>query len=388
MRDTGIAFEALAQDRDAALRLYDVEHVDHDPTFDALAALAARIAGVELGLVTFFGDDDIRFIGRFGTDEHDAPLEDGICPHAVGRGEEVVVIPDMLLKAETAGLPAVAHGYRFYAAAPMRSAEGDAIGTVCVVGREPRSLDDDQRFALRTIADQAINNLEMRRAHAAEARAIAELERKNAGLVRALEAERVLKMEIDHRVKNSLQLVGSLLQMQIGRTDNEEARRALAAAQSRVRAISSIHGALNRANAMDRVRLSAHAAHLIDELREQAPEGVSIALDIDEVELPTDRASSFAILLNEFVTNSLKHAFPGGRAGTIDLSVRERDGRIHARFADDGVGLPEGRTAGLGTRLMQALASQLGAEVSTSDVVRGTALDIAFDAWPEASRAA
>ena len=384
MRDMGIAFEAMARDRDAEVEHYAVSGIGHDPTFDALAALAARICDAPMGLVTFFGNDDIHFIGRFGTDESAAPMEWGLCPHAVGRHEDVVVVSDVSVDPEFEGLKAVEDGIRFYAAAPLIAASGKALGTICVVDREAGDLDENQRFALRTLADQAMANLDLRRIAASEAEAIAALEEKNAVLTRALESERVLKMEIDHRVKNSLQLVGSLLQMQVGRTANDEAKRALQAAHSRVRAISSIHGALNRANAMDRVRLAAHAAHLLEELREQAPDGVEITLQADEVELPTDRASAFAILMNEFVTNSLKHAFPGGRKGEVSIAVNERDGRILARFADDGAGIPIAeRVEGLGTRLIQALASQLGATLSQESSAAGTSMTLEFEAWPE-----
>ena len=389
MRDMGIAFEAMARDRDAAADDYGVDRLDHDPTFDALAALAARICGKPMALVTFFGDDDIHFIGHFGTEETGAPLEWGLCPHAVGRDEDVVVVPDASVDPEFQSVKAVIDGIRFYAAAPLVSPSGNALGTICVFDHRPGEIDENQRFALKTLADQAMSNLELRRVAASEAEAIAALEEKNATLTRALEAERVLKMEIDHRVKNSLQLVGSLLQMQVGRTANEEAKRALSVAHSRVRAISSIHGALNRANAMDRVRLSAHAAHLLEELREQAPDGVEIVLDADEVDLPTDRASAFAILMNEFVTNSLKHAFPDGRAGRVTLTVRERDGQVHAAFADDGVGYTgAARPEGLGTRLIQALASQLGAAVNLSTGGEGTRIELEFEAWPAAAKSA
>ena len=386
MRDMGIAFEAMARDRDAVMEDYGVRGLGDDPTFDALSALAARICNASTALVTFFGTDEIHFIGRFGTSERDAPMQWGLCPHAVGRPVDVVVVPDVTADPEYAGTKAAQDGIHFYAAAPLLSRSGEALGTLCVVDRAVRELDENQRFALRTLADQAMANLELRRTAASETEAIAALEEKNKGLVRALEAERVLKMEIDHRVKNSLQLVGSLLQMQVGRTGNAEAKAALLAAHSRVRAISSIHGALNRANAMDRVRFSAHAAHLLEELRGQASAGVEIQLDADELELPTDRASAFAILMNEFVTNSLKHAFPDGRGGRVTLSVRERDGRVQARFADDGIGRPQDGRAkdGLGTRLIQALAAQLGAtmEPTTEFPTGGTALAFSFDAFP------
>ena len=383
MRDTGIAYQAMARDRDAVLGEYAVRGIGQDAVFDALAALAARICDASIGLVTFFGPDDIRFIGRFGTDDTVVPMEWGLCPHAVGHHTDVVVVRDVTEDPEFAETDAVRHGIRFYAAAPLISREGHALGTVCVADHAAGDIDDNQRFALKTIAEQAMANLELRRVAASEAQAIADLEEKNRGLIRALEAERVLKMEIDHRVKNSLQLVGSLLQMQVGRTANEEAKSALMAAHSRVRAISSIHGALNRANAMDRVRLSAHAAHLIDELREQAPDNVEIVLDADDVELPTDRASSFAILMNEFVTNSLKHAFADGRPGRVTLTAHERDGMVDVRFADDGVGSSAGHRAdGLGTRLMQALASQLGATLETGSSEDGTFMSFAFEARP------
>ena len=302
--------------------------------------------------------------------------------HAL-ESEHLLEIPDLAADPRTADNPLVTGelALRFYAGAPLRTEAGLMLGTLCLLDTRPRTLREDQRAALRILGRQVMVQLESRRALRAETEAVHRAEAQAAELERLLEAERVLKLEIDHRVKNSLQLVASLLQMQAARSGPGEVRDALLSARGRVSAISTIHAALNRGGDVSHVMLDRYAVALVEDLRATAPEGVAIELDVEPVRLSTSQASSLAILLNEFVTNSLKYAFPGGRRGRVSLSIRQRDGRVHARFADDGVGhdasSDRAATSGLGTRIMQAVGAQLGARIEIVADPRGTSL--AFD---------
>ena len=355
--------------------------------FDDLVRLTARVCDCPIALVSFVDEGRQWFKAKHGLDVDEMELRDSICAIAI-KSTDLTVIEDISADPRTEGNAMCAKlGLCFYAAAPLVDAHGHALGTLCILDRAPRAFSDDERDTLRILARQVIAQVEMRRAHRAYVEALAIAEARSAELQRALDVEHTLTLEIDHRVKNSLQLVGSLLQMQAARTDRPEVRDALQTARSRVTAISTIHGALNRSASINRVSVPVYLAKLVEELRAAAPEGIEISIETDEATLGTSQASSLAILINEFVTNSLKYAFPSGGPGNVTLSLRSDGRQIRARFADDGAGYPDGHAAreGLGTRIMQAVGLQLGATLQFETGSRGTALSFDFPLDPAAA---
>ena len=368
--------------RVSALAGYYILGTPAERDFDDIASLAAQVCDAPIALISFVGEDGQWFKARIGTDLDGGDLDSSVCAHAI-LSDDVLEIDDAAADPRTAESPLVTDGVgmRFYAGVPLLTGEGLPLGTLCVIDRRPRELSEAQLGALRALGRQVMTQLELRRALRAEAEAVRAAEAQAAELARSLEAAETLRLEIDHRVKNSLQLVSSLLQMQASRSGSEEVRHALGAARGRVLAISSIHAALNRSSEANKVKLRAYAERLVEELQASAPEGVEIALAADEIELRSSEASSLAILVNEFVTNSLKYAFPDGREGHVTLDIRREGDRVRARFSDDGVGhaVDGGRPVqeGLGTRIMLAVGQQLGASLDFVADVGGTTL--AFD---------
>ncbi len=361
-----------------------------EDAFEEIAALAGRICGTPIAAISFLVGDRTWLRSGAGLATRDAPLVIGLCAH-VALGTGPVEIADLTLDPRTAGNPLVtgAPGLRFCAGVPVTTADGLPLGALCVLDTRARALDGAQRAALRTLARQVTGQLDLRRALRAQAAGVRRAEEQATEIARSIEAAETLRLEIDHRVKNSLQLVSSLLQMQASRSGSEEVRDALASAGGRVRAISSIHAALNRSSGSSgssTVRLREHAERLVEELRAGAPDGVEIALAADEIVLRSSEATSLAILVNEFVTNSLKHAFPDGREGRVSLDIRRDGDRVRARFSDDGVGhAAGGRSAqeGLGTRIMHAVGQQLGATLDLVADVDGTSLAFDFPLGPD-----
>ncbi|PRY95560.1 two-component sensor histidine kinase [Hasllibacter halocynthiae] len=368
------------------LRRYGLSIGTTDPDLDRLAALAARMAELPRAAVALNDGRRAHHVGAClpgGSEDAALIHDDPVVPDLIARSPDagIVMCRDLADDPSFARRPVHAvHGIRFVAAAPLYDADHVLIGALEVAGPEPHELDERARYALPPLARQVMANLELRRIAAAEARAIRALEKQNARLRAALDSERILKMEIDHRVKNSLQMVSSLLQMQGAQSTSGETRAALAAARGRVQAITSIHAALHRVSQMDRVFLPTFGNSLIEELRKGAPENVVLLPRMGAVDLETSQASALAILMNEFIANSLKYAFPDGRDGTVSLDIGCRGGRVRARFEDDGVGhdpaAPRGE--GLGTRIMEAVAGQLGAELDFLASPRGTALAFEF----------
>ena len=200
------------------------------------------------------------------------------------------------------------------------------------------------------------------------------------------EERKVLLREVHHRVKNDLQLISSMLSMQGRELGDPRAVSALEECQGRVQIVAQIHEQVYRSDDFAGSRFSASVRTLaagVFRLASLAPGTVALEVDADEdVALTVERAIPSGLILNELVTNALKHAFPDGRHGTVRVSVRKRDpGRVALVVADDGVGLgadaDQGGAQSLGWQLIEAFAEQLDAEVR---VTRGpgTTVDVSF----------
>ena len=165
---------------------------------------------------------------------------------------------------------------------------------------------------------------------------------------RAEQAERqeVLLREIHHRVKNNLQVISSLLALQAGTAADPHTRSLLKESQDRVRSMALIHEKLYQAGAERGVSFAEYARDLAAHLRHSyAGDSGQVDLDVEVEDLSLDMDISVpcGLIINELVSNSLKHAFPGGRAGRVLLGLhREAGGAIRLSVRDDGVGLPGG----------------------------------------------
>ena len=182
--------------------------------------------------------------------------------------------------------------------------------------------------------------------------------------------EMVLLGETHHRVKNHLQIITSMLNLQISTTHNEEARDALRSSQNRVRSIAALHQHLYQLAAGDGGDFGTFASGLVGHLFEcyDVEEGrVSVDLSLPSATVPEEWLMPLALSLNEMVSNALKHAFPEQRRGTIRVSLEWGDERGVLEVTDNGVGLPhdfdDTAVPGLGLKIMRVFAGQLGGEV-------------------------
>jgi two-component sensor histidine kinase len=182
----------------------------------------------------------------------------------------------------------------------------------------------------------------------------------------ALEARELLMREADHRIKNSLQLVTSLLQLQLGRIENADARRALEAAVARVASVSEAHLALQHSPDLKSVEID----RILEDLcRRVALLNPSVAVRCHShvgLWLNAQLAIPLGLIASELLTNALRHAYPPETAGEVVLTALVQDGALKMTIADGGVGLPTvpGRR-GLGTTVTTALANQIGATLET-----------------------
>lgn len=180
----------------------------------------------------------------------------------------------------------------------------------------------------------------------------------------SLAEKELLLREIHHRVKNNLQIISSLLDLQSDRIEDPVARSLYADSQARIRSMALIHQQLYGADALDRIDFGAYLEQLAASLFHFGGSGnATIRVEAAPARLGIDQALTCGLIVNELVINALKHAFPDHRAGVIRLEFASGDGRHLLRVADDGVGLPPGAwdpdRGSLGTSLVTALVEQL-----------------------------
>jgi PAS domain S-box-containing protein len=211
--------------------------------------------------------------------------------------------------------------------------------------------------------------------------------RAEAAIRASLDEKTVLLKEVHHRVKNNLQIVSSLLSLQAGRMPHSPALDRLLDTQNRVRSMALIHETLYRSQNLARVNFAAYVDNLCTHLLRAFavdPARVQFVSHVPAAGLELDEALLCGLIINELVSNALKHAFPARRPGRITLEMQiETAGRRTLRVADDGVGLPAGldpnHTDTLGLQLVANLADQLGATLQL-ERLGGTAFQLTFQA--------
>ena len=185
----------------------------------------------------------------------------------------------------------------------------------------------------------------------------------------ALAQRDLLLRELNHRVKNNLQLVTALLHLQAARLDDAGMRAQFEQASSRVAAIAEIHASLHPAERMvGDVAVGDYLKRLCGRLttaflEKGEEERISLTVEADRQRSILDRALPLGLIVNELVTNALKHAFPSGGSGAIRISFARRDGGWRLEVRDTGSGIPsfpEERESGFGSKLVRLLVKQIG----------------------------
>lgn len=226
-------------------------------------------------------------------------------------------------------------------------------------------------------------------------RDITELKKGEIALKEALDAKEALLYEVNHRVKNSLALVTSLLTLQSSHAKDPKLKQTLDEARSRIGVVAQVHQRLYQTNRHNDVELGAFLADIAHDVVAVFDSEGRVTLETDcaaDIILGLDKAVPLALLTSELITNSLKYAFSGPqRQGVLRISLQRRDDQLHLRVCDDGPGLPDGfsvgGTGGLGMRIVGALTRQIRAQFSATNAP-GACFDIVFPAESKKGTAA
>ena len=346
-----------------ALADYGVIDTPKERDFDDIASLAAAICECQVALISLVADDRQWFKATSGIEIAETPREFAICAHALLQ-DDILEIEDTTADPRTADNRLVVgnHGVRFYAGAQLRTPKGHVLGTLCVMDNKPRRLTDLQRQTLRTLADQVMTQLELRR---------------------TVRNQEILHQEMDHRVKNSLQTVQSLIRLYSAKIEDQTATEAFAAIDRRLTAVISLHKELHQSTSVARVRMQPFLQGILAHLRETCPDAVVLEAFVDDFELTSTEAAALAVVLSECVANAIKHAFPGDRPGRIRVSCTCDEGnRVRMLCADDGVGADEAepsKLTSLGLRIMEASAQQIDGALTRETSDKGYSIALTFE---------
>ena len=192
--------------------------------------------------------------------------------------------------------------------------------------------------------------------------------------------------EIHHRVKNNLQLIASIINMQSRVIDDADAKRVLRSVQDRVASLATIYKNLYQAEHLDSVEADRLISDIINQmvLASIGPRSrLKVETHLDRVTLLPDQAVPLTLLTTEAFTNALKYAFPAGRRGTIRVVLRRLDPeRVELSVTDDGIGTAAthdpAREPGIGTGLIEAFVQQIDGRLGVESSDRGTRVAIVF----------
>lgn len=215
---------------------------------------------------------------------------------------------------------------------------------------------------------------------------VTERNRAMAQLTASLKEKEVLLKEIHHRVKNNMQVISSMLRLQASYIDDPHAHELFLECQNRVKSMALIHEKLYQSQDLARIDFADYLRNLMNHLFRSysGRSDISLNIEVSDVRLGVDTGIPCGLIVNELVSNALKHAFPDGRSGQITVSLQRTNGTYVLSVKDDGVGFPKDvdfrNTPSLGLQLVNTLTTQLEGEVELISNGQGTEFRITFSA--------
>jgi PAS domain S-box-containing protein len=187
----------------------------------------------------------------------------------------------------------------------------------------------------------------------------------------------LLLQELTHRVKNSLQFIASMITIEARSLKSGEGKAALARVSRRILALGHLYSMLSEADTFEAVDAATYlnelCRDLIASVYKDGEAFIMLKTDIESELLPTDRAIPIGLIVNELVTNAVKYGFPDEAQGTVTVTLKRVSGELRLTVADDGQGLdPRRADSGLGGRMVDAFAKQLGGRFERESGSQGT----------------
>jgi two-component system, sensor histidine kinase PdtaS len=228
------------------------------------------------------------------------------------------------------------------------------------------------------------NNQQLAQLNATLENVNTDLENKNVLLDKRNAENELLLKEIHHRVKNNLEVVSSLLQLQTAQIEDPSVQAAMLESQNRVHSMGIIHQKLYQGEHLAAIEMRDYFINLSESIIDSfnAEGRIKVECDMPKLVLDVDTAISIGLITNELLTNSLKYAFEKEGKGTIKITLKDEntEGGLMLKISDDGIGKPidaKAKGTGFGTQLIQLLTKQLDGQL-TYEINHGTIVSLAF----------
>ncbi|MEY4616680.1 MAG: hypothetical protein RJB66_1640 [Pseudomonadota bacterium] len=249
------------------------------------------------------------------------------------------------------------------------SKQNKLIGILYLENRLSDSVFSPKQVELiRLLSTQAAISIE-------NARLVEDMKRAEHQITSSLREKEVLLKEIHHRVKNNLQVISSLFNLQSRTIKDAEALRALRESQNRVKSMAFVHEKLHQAKDLARIDVGDYLKHLCVNLAKSfggdaTKQAIQMNVEACDIPLSVDVAIPVGLIVNEIVSNCYKHAFPDGRSGKVDVSLQKEHSSLRLTVRDNGVGFPENidfeKTTSLGLQLIMSLVTQVQGQIELS----------------------
>lgn len=346
-------------ERVRTLESYDILDTPREADYDEIVELVSEICQAPISVINLIDRDRQWFKAEVGLGVRETPLDTSLCSHVI-LDDDFVEIPDTLKDPRMADNPLCLDepGLRFYAGARLLAPNGLPLGTLCVLDNEPRRLNELQKQTISVLSRQVMKQLDLRR---------------------ALDVQKTLVAEADHRIKNSLQTLSSIVRLYGRGITDKSAVDALAAIERRINAVAALHEELQDGGSNLDMAADAYLARVADLLSRSAPDNIKIVCAADPVSLSASHASALGVIVSEFVANSIKHGFADGRAGRIDITFLQRGEQVVLSLQDNGLGEDANRSSDstqLGSQLLQAAARQIDADLDFVMTATGARLTL------------
>ncbi|GGE07641.1 sensor histidine kinase [Polymorphobacter glacialis] len=347
----------------AALQDYAILDTPREQDFDDIVALAAALCAAPAAQINFI--DSVRQWSKaeVGVGVQELPLTVSICAHAILE-DDYVEIADLREDVRTRDNP-VCTGpphVRFYAGIQLRSDDGYPVGTLCVLDMQPRVLDTVQRQALRVLASQVVAQLDLRA---------------------ALSNEIILRREIDHRVKNSLQTVNAYVRLERTASANPETVSALRGIEQQIGTIAALHELLAHSDDAGQIDLGRYLGEITDLLKGVVPKTIGVTGRFEDVDSNAKVASLIGLIINELIANAVKHSFKDTSGSIVIAGELSAEGMYLLTVQDNGVEAIEpkipNKRDGLGQSIIDATVRQLGGSIVRTMTSAGYRTVVKFD---------